>query len=157
MINRYFYKSTINNFVQDSLETIFGKLSLHDEGDTASTQKYAWAEEIPAEFGLQNYTFTVVATAVEQPEPPVDPEQPGTSEEPEEPGTSEEPEEPGSSEEPEEPGTSEEPSDSEKPSILDQVKGMIPGCSGVVGGIAGGVAALGIAAVALLKKKEDNE
>lgn len=118
---------------------------------------YAWAEEIPAEFGLQNYTFTVVATAVEQPEPPVDPEQPGTSEEPEEPGTSEEPEEPGSSEEPEEPGTSEEPSASEEPSILDQVKGMIPGCSGVVGGIAGGVAALGIAAVALLKKKEDNE
>ena len=118
---------------------------------------YAWAEEIPAEFGLQNYTFTVVATAVEQPEPPVDPEQPGTSEEPEEPGTSEEPEEPGSSEEP---GTSEEPEEpsaSEEPSILDQVKGMLPGCSGVVGGIAGGVAALGIAAVALLKKKEDNE
>ena len=118
---------------------------------------YAWAEEIPAEFGLQNYTFTVVATAVEQPGTPVDPEQPGTSEDPEEPGTSEEPEEPGSSEEPEEPGTSEEPSASEEPSILDKVKGMIPGCSGVVGGIAGGVAALGIAAVALLKKKEDNE
>ena len=45
MINRYFYKSTINEFVQDSLETIFGKLSLHDEGDTSATQKYAWAEE----------------------------------------------------------------------------------------------------------------
>ena len=87
-----------------------------------------------------------------------EPEEPGTSEtpeEPEEPGTSEEPEEPGTSEEPEEPGTSEEPTD--EPSILDQVQGMIPGCSGVVGGIAGGVAALGIAAVALLKKKEDNE
>ena len=45
----------------------------------------------------------------------------------------------------------------EKPGILDQVKGMIPGCSGVVGGIAGGAAALGLAVVALLKKKEDNE
>ena len=57
----------------------------------------------------------------------------------------------------------------EDPSILDKVKdkvtgvvpdavqNMIPGCSGVVGGIAGGLTALGIAAVALLKKKEDNE
>lgn len=45
----------------------------------------------------------------------------------------------------------------EKPGIIDQVKGMIPGCSGVVGGIAGGAAALGLAVVALLKKKEDNE
>lgn len=46
MINRYFYRSTINDFVQDSFETIFGKLSLHDEGDTVATQKYAWAEEV---------------------------------------------------------------------------------------------------------------
>ena len=94
-------------------------------------------------------------------EPGEEPEEPGTSEtpeEPEEPGTSEEPEEPGTSEtpeEPEEPGTSEEPTD--EPSILDQVQGMIPGCSGVVGGIAGGAAALGLAVAALLKKKEDDE
>ena len=45
----------------------------------------------------------------------------------------------------------------EKPSLIDQIMGAIPGCSGVVGGIAGGVAALGIAAVTLLKKKEDDE
>ena len=47
--------------------------------------------------------------------------------------------------------------DQVKDLVPDQIKNMIPGCSGVVGGIAGGVAALGIAAVALLKKKEDNE
>jgi hypothetical protein len=41
--------------------------------------------------------------------------------------------------------------------IPDSIKNAIPGCSGVVGGIAGGVAALGVAAVALLKKKEDKE
>ena len=41
--------------------------------------------------------------------------------------------------------------------IPESVKAVIPGCSGVVGGIAGGVAALGIAVVALLKKKEDKD
>ena len=52
----------------------------------------------------------------------------------------------------------------EKPGIIDKITGVIPqpikdmvGCSGVVGGIAGGAAALGLAVVALLKKKEDNE
>ncbi|MBR4943463.1 MAG: InlB B-repeat-containing protein, partial [Clostridia bacterium] len=39
--------------------------------------------------------------------------------------------------------------------IVDKVKDMLSGCGSVVGGIAGGVAALGLAVVALLKKKED--
>ena len=78
--------------------------------DTAE-YTYAWAEALPDELALQNYNFTVVATAVEPEQPGTgeEPEEPGTSEEPEQPGTSEEPEQPGTSEEPEEPGTSEEP------------------------------------------------
>lgn len=64
---------------------------------------------------------------------------------------------------PDQPTTPEEPA--KDPSIMDKVTGMIPdsvknmipGCSGVVGGIAGGLTALGVAAVTLLKKKEDNE
>ena len=132
-----------------------------------------WIENLPYTFTLEageSITFIIATSDVMVDSDEInlvlakagadveEPEEPGTSEtpeEPEEPGTSETPEEPGTSEEPEVPGTSEEPT--EEPSILDQVKGMIPGCSGVVGGIAGGVAALGIAAVALLKKKEDNE
>lgn len=46
MINRYFYKSTLSEFVNDSVDEIFGKMSRADEMDTASTQKYAWEQEI---------------------------------------------------------------------------------------------------------------
>lgn len=46
MINRYFYKSSLSDFIQDSLDVIFGKISRADEMDTASTQKYAWEQEI---------------------------------------------------------------------------------------------------------------
>lgn len=46
MINRYFYKSSLSDFVVDSIETIFGKISRNDEGDTVKEQKYAWSEEI---------------------------------------------------------------------------------------------------------------
>jgi hypothetical protein len=35
------------------------------------------------------------------------------------------------------------------------IMGMIPGCGGVIGGVASGIVALGVAAVALLKKKEN--
>lgn len=35
------------------------------------------------------------------------------------------------------------------------IAGMLAGCSGIIGGVASGLTALGIAAVALLKKKED--
>ena len=45
-MNRYYYKSNISDFLNDSLDTIFGKISLNDEGDSVSEQKYAWAEEI---------------------------------------------------------------------------------------------------------------
>lgn len=43
---RYFYYSDIHSFLFESLEEIFGKLSLNDEYDTAATQKFAWEEEI---------------------------------------------------------------------------------------------------------------
>lgn len=46
MINRYFYKSEISDFLQDNVNTIFGKISKNDEGDSVSEQKYAWSEEI---------------------------------------------------------------------------------------------------------------
>ena len=148
-----------------TLEDLAFAISMMLPEDTAEFT-YAWAEEIPETFKLKDYTFTVVATAVEvtppeggdegevtPPEGGDEPEVPGDepTDEPEVPGDepTDEPEQP--SEQPEDPATSEEPS------ILDKVTGMIPGCAGVVGGVAGGVAALGIAVVALLKKKEDNE
>ena len=46
MINRYFYKSSLSDFVNDSSNEIFGKMSRADEMDTSSTQKYAWEQEI---------------------------------------------------------------------------------------------------------------
>ena len=46
MINRYFYKSSINDFISSSVDTIFGQLSRSDEMDTSATQKFAWEEEI---------------------------------------------------------------------------------------------------------------
>ena len=111
-----------------SIETIKG---VYDEvakllPDNNEEYTYAWSEALPEEFALQNYSFTVVATAVEpeQPGTSEEPEQPGTSEEPEQPGTSEEPEQPGTSEEPEQPGTSEEP---EQPGTSEEPE--VPGTS----------------------------
>ena len=46
MINRYLYKSSLTNFIADSVDTIFGKISRSDEGDSVKEQKYAWSEEI---------------------------------------------------------------------------------------------------------------
>lgn len=46
MINRFFYKSSLSDFVNDSLDVIFGKISRNDEGDSGKEQKYAWTEEI---------------------------------------------------------------------------------------------------------------
>lgn len=46
MINRYFYKSTISEFLNLPIDNIFGKMSHADEMDTMSTQKFAWREEI---------------------------------------------------------------------------------------------------------------
>jgi len=43
---RYFYYSDIRSFLHESVEEIFGKLSMNDEYDTAATQKFAWEEEI---------------------------------------------------------------------------------------------------------------
>ena len=46
MINRFFYKSSLYNFISDSTDTIFVKISRNDEGDSVKEQKYAWSEEI---------------------------------------------------------------------------------------------------------------
>lgn len=46
MINRYFYKSSLSDFVKNTPDDIFGKIARNDEGDSVSEQKYAWSEEI---------------------------------------------------------------------------------------------------------------
>lgn len=46
MINRYFYKSSFLDFCTSPIDIIFGRMSISDEMDTSSTQKYAWYEEI---------------------------------------------------------------------------------------------------------------
>lgn len=46
MIHRFFYKSSITNFLKTPVDTIFGQMSRADEMDTAATQKYAWEQEI---------------------------------------------------------------------------------------------------------------
>lgn len=46
MINRYFYKSSISDFLDTPVDTIFGQMSRADEMDSAATQKYAWEQEI---------------------------------------------------------------------------------------------------------------
>ncbi len=46
MCNRFFYQSQLSDFINESVETIFGKISMNDEGDSVSEQKYAWSEEI---------------------------------------------------------------------------------------------------------------
>lgn len=46
MNNRYFYYSRIRDFLVESVDSIFGKLSKNDEFDTLSTQKFAWTIEI---------------------------------------------------------------------------------------------------------------
>ncbi len=46
MINRYFYKSTLKTFINDSPDNIFGVIARKDEGDSVAEQKYAWSEEI---------------------------------------------------------------------------------------------------------------
>ena len=44
MINRYFYKSSISDFLDTPVDTIFGQMSRADEMDSAATQKYAWEQ-----------------------------------------------------------------------------------------------------------------
>lgn len=46
MIVRYFYKSSLSGFINESIDSIFGKISRNDEGDSVAEQKYAWSEEI---------------------------------------------------------------------------------------------------------------
>lgn len=46
MTNRYFYQSDVATFLSEDTNTIFGQVSLADEMDTASTQKFAWEQEI---------------------------------------------------------------------------------------------------------------
>lgn len=46
MINRYYYRSSIAEFVEGSVDSIFGMISRNDEGDSIAEQKFAWSEEI---------------------------------------------------------------------------------------------------------------
>ena len=46
MTNRFFYQSDIATFLSEDTNTIFGQMSRADEMDTASTQKFAWEQEI---------------------------------------------------------------------------------------------------------------
>lgn len=46
MINRYFYRSSLIDFIKDSTDIIFGKIARNDEGDSVAEQKFAWTEEI---------------------------------------------------------------------------------------------------------------
>lgn len=46
MINRYFYKSSLQHFITSSADEVFGVISKNDDGDSVSEQKYAWNEEI---------------------------------------------------------------------------------------------------------------
>lgn len=46
MINRYFYKSAIHDFIDADVNYIFGCISKNDEGDSVAEQKFAWSEEI---------------------------------------------------------------------------------------------------------------
>lgn len=46
MINRYFYKASIKDFLNSSFDKVFGQISLNDEGDSVAEQKSAWSEEI---------------------------------------------------------------------------------------------------------------
>ena len=46
MINRYFYKSSLQHFITSSTDEVFGVISKNDDGDSVSEQKYAWNEEI---------------------------------------------------------------------------------------------------------------
>ena len=46
MMNRYFYRASLNDFFNDTSDEIFGKISRNDEGDSVAEQKYAWSEEI---------------------------------------------------------------------------------------------------------------
>lgn len=46
MFNRYFYQSSIRDFITENIDTIYGKISKCDEGNSVAEQKYAWSEEI---------------------------------------------------------------------------------------------------------------
>ena len=116
-----------------------------------------------ADITLADITFTAVYEEVEEPvNPPSDDN--SSSVVPPPADGDEDSSNPSSSDDGEEPTPPASDDEEEKPSILDKIVGVIPqpvkdlvGCKSVVGGVAGGVAALGIAAAALLKKKEDDE
>ena len=46
MLNKYFYRATLSDFVSEQANIVFGSISLNDEGDSIAEQKYAWSEEI---------------------------------------------------------------------------------------------------------------
>ena len=124
---------------------------------------YAFAEEVPTAFEYKNYTFTVVATAVEVTPPEggeeggeeggnegeVTPPEGGDEGEVTPPEGGDE----GEVTHPADSTTSEVTSDTaSEPSDASSAQG---GCFGVVGGVTCGITMLGAAAVVLLKKKEN--
>ena len=116
-----------------------------------------------ADITLADITFTAVYEEMEEPVNPPSDDNSGSVVPPPADGD-EDSSNPSSSDDGEEPTPPASDDEEEKPSILDKIVGVIPqpvkdlvGCKSVVGGVAGGVAALGIAAAALLKKKEDDE
>ena len=46
MIVRYFYKSSLSDFINESIDSIFGKISRNDEGDSVAEQKYEIMQEV---------------------------------------------------------------------------------------------------------------
>lgn len=46
MTNRFFYQADIATFLSENTDQIFGVMARADEMDTASTQKFAWSQEI---------------------------------------------------------------------------------------------------------------
>ena len=114
---------------------------------------YAFAEEIPTAFEYKNYTFTVVATAVEVTPPEGGDEGEVTPPEGGDEGEVTPPADSTTSEETSDSTTSEVTSDTaSEPSDASSAQG---GCFGVVGGVTCGITMLGAAAVVLLKKKEN--
>lgn len=56
MSERYFYHAKLQDFIQESFDSIFSKLCSNDEGDSVRTQKNAWEEEIALlKYALHNY------------------------------------------------------------------------------------------------------
>ena len=125
-----------NNVVAlaDLATVLAGKLPAEDENNT-----YAWAEEAPATFELQNYTFTVVATA----KTPVENDSTDSGNDSTDSGNDST-----------DSATQDSVVEGESSEASNSLVSLF-NCSGGIGSLATGIMALGVCAMALLKKKED--